>query len=123
MFVDLLNGRHRVATMTALILALALTFRPSLPHVDVCEINTTPTIRQVILYRWTWLPSGQFASCRTVVVDRQRPKVKRIGDRWLVISEGRRFTCRTLHRTETQHDPEVLDRRKLNEADRIEYIK
>jgi hypothetical protein len=109
--------------MTALILAIALTFRPSLPHVDVCEINTTPTIRQIILYRWTWLPTGRSHHVAQWWSIGKDPEVKRIGDRWLVISEGRRFTCRTLHRTETQHDPEVLDRRKLNEADRIEYIK
>jgi hypothetical protein len=108
--------------MTAFIIALALSARDPLPHVDVCEINNTPTIRQIILYRWTWLPGGRshhVAQWWSVGVD---PIVERRGDIWMISSEGRRFTCRTLRRTETPYDPEVLDRKKLNEADRNPYI-
>ena len=108
--------------MIALLLAIALTAPSPIPHVEVCEINTTPTIRQVILYRWTWLPTGRSHHVAQWWSINSEPIIERRGDKWLVSSEGRRFTCRTLHRTETTVDPEVLDRKKLNEQDREPYI-
>lgn len=108
--------------MIALILAIALTAPSQLPHVDVCEINTTPTIRQVILYRWTWLPEGRSHHVAQWWLIDSEPIVERRNGMWLVSSEGKRFVARTLRRTTTRHDPEVMDRKKLNEADREPYI-
>jgi hypothetical protein len=109
--------------MIALILTLALTARDPLPIVEVCEINTTPTIRQIILYRWTWLPTvvrSHRVSQWWIV--KTEPTIERRHGMWLVSSEGRRFIVRSLRRTRTQYDPEVLDRSKLSEDSRRAYI-
>jgi hypothetical protein len=108
--------------MIALILTLALTARDPLPIVEVCEINTTPTIRQIILYRWTWLPTGRSHHVSQWWIINQAPIVQRQGGMWLISSEGKRFICRSLRRTTTPLDPEVLDRDKLPEDSRKAYI-
>jgi len=40
---------------------------------------------------------------------------------WMVQSEGREFFARSLRRTETIGDPEVADRKIVNECDRQPY--
>lgn len=106
----------------ALLLALTLTAGESLPAVDVCEINTTPSIRQVILYRWMWIPTGRSHHVAQWWIVTSEPLIERHGNRWLVSSEGRRFYARTLRRTETKHDPEFKDRDNLIEEDRRPYL-
>lgn len=106
---------------------MAITAGESLPVVDVCEINKTPHLRQVILYRWMWLPNGRshYVSQWWKIEGEPEeggPLIERRGNRWLVSSEGRRFYARTLRRTETNHDPEYKDRDNLIEEDRRPYL-
>ena len=108
--------------MITLLLAIAIS-APKPVVVDVCEINDMRHVKQVILYRWTWLLSGRSHHVSQWWIINKPPKVERLGDRWLIESEGRRFIARTLRRTTTQHDPEIADRRKLHEGDRKEYIR
>jgi hypothetical protein len=107
--------------MIAFLLIIALT-APRLPIVEVCEINETPTIRQIILYRWTWLPTGRSHHVSQWWIVQTEPIIERRHGMWLVSSEGRRFIVRSLRRTRTQHDPEILDREKLNEENRKPYL-
>lgn len=109
--------------MIAIFLAIAITVREPLPLVDVCEINQTRHIKQVILYRWSWLSCGRGHHVSQWWTFNDDPDVQPLGDYWIVSSEGRRFLAKRVRKTETPYDPEVLDRKKLNEADRIEYIK
>lgn len=108
--------------MFALILALAITTSNRLPIVEVCEINETPSVKQVILYRWMWLSGGRSHHVAQWWIIRSDPLVERHGDRWRITSEGRRFEARSLRRTKTAVDPEILDRTKLREEDRKPYI-
>lgn len=108
--------------MIAMLLTIALSAQPKLPIVEVCEINTTPTLRQIILYRWTWLPSGRSHHVSQWWIVNDEPTIERRGGVWLVSSEGRRFVARSLRQTKTQHDPEMLDREKLPENCRRAYI-
>ena len=107
--------------MITIILTIALT-SPRLPIVEVCEINTTPTIRQIILYRWTWLPEGRSHHVAQWWIAKDEPIAERRGGKWCISSEGRRFVARSLRRTRTEYDPEILDREKLNEESRRAYI-
>ena len=108
--------------MIALILALAI---PQPVTVDRIEINTFPSgeshIKQVILYRWTRLASGNGY---------------RVTDWWLVDSDYepagdivtrykdgivQEFTSRMITHTNTDHDPELRDRSNLAEESRRSY--
>lgn len=108
--------------MLALLLAIAISTSTPLPHVEVCEINETPTIKQVILYRWMWLPTGRSHHVSQWWIIHNEPLVQRRNGMWLVASEGRLFTARSLRRTTTPHDPELRDRDKLHEESRRVYI-
>lgn len=108
--------------MLAFLLALSLTAGESLPIVEVCEINETPTIRQVILYRWTWLPCGRNHHVAQWWIIKTEPAIERRHGMWIVSSEGKRFIARSLRRTRTRYDPEILDRKKLHEENRKPYL-
>ena len=107
--------------MTALILTIALSI-PTLPIIEVCEINQSPVVRQMILHRWTWLPEGHSHHVSQWWIIRSEPTIERRCGMWLVSSEGKRFVARSLRRTRTPRDPEILDRKKLNEMDRKAYL-
>lgn len=107
--------------MFALLLSAALSL-PTLPIVEVCEINETPTIRQIILYRWMHLSSGRSHYVSQWWIITREPLIERRGGMWTIQSDGRRFVARTLRRTTTPHDPEILDRKKLPEINRRAYI-
>jgi len=106
--------------MITLLLALA-TFAPSPPIIEVCEINTTPNFTQVILRRWH--RGGAVNGHRVTEwwLAKQPITVQRAGGVWMVSSEGREFYARSLRRTETHNDPEVEDRKLVNECDRMPY--
>jgi hypothetical protein len=108
--------------MIAILLTLA-TFTPSLPHVEVCEINTTPQFTQVILRRWHRLGAvnGHRVS-EWWMPRKESTTVERFGDRWLVRSDGREFIARSVRWTETQHDPEMIERKILCPSDRVPYL-
>ena len=110
-------------TMLAILLAIVLSVSPVADiEVDVCEINTTTNFRQVILYRWTWAPAGRSHHVAQWWITKSEPTVTRIGERWMVESDGRLFIARSLRRTKTQFDPEISDRKKLHEGDRKPYL-
>ena len=106
--------------MITILLTLA-TFAPALPAVEVCEINTTPNFRQVILRRWHRLGAVNGHRVAQWWIAKDKPTVERIGDRWRVRSEGRVFIARSVRRTETVGDPEMLDREIVRECDRVPY--
>jgi hypothetical protein len=108
--------------MIALLLTLA-TFAPSLPVIEVCEINTTPNFTQVILRRWHRLGSvnGHRVS-EWWIPRKESTTVERIGDRWLVRSDGREFIARSVRWTETVGDPEMAERKILCPSDRVPYL-
>jgi hypothetical protein len=110
--------------MIALLLTLALAI-PQPVTVDRIEINTFPSgeshVKQVILYRWTRLASGNGY---------------RVTDWWLVESDYepagdlvtrykdgivQEFTSQNITHTETDHDPELRDRNELAEESRRSY--
>jgi hypothetical protein len=106
----------------ALLLALA-TFAPSLPTVEVCEINTTPNFTQVILRRWHRL--GAVNGHRVTewwIPRKETTTVERFGDRWLVRSDGREFIARSVRRTTTVNDPEMAERKILCPENRVPYL-
>ena len=107
--------------MIALLLTLA-TFAPSLPHVEVCEINTTPNFQQVILRRWHRLGAVNGHRVTEWWIAKEPPHIERIGGKWLVRSEGREFIARSVRPTETQHDPEMAERKILCPSDRVPYL-
>jgi hypothetical protein len=107
--------------MIAFLLTLA-TFAPSLPHVEVCEINTTPNFTQVILRRWHRLGAVNGHRVTEWWIIKEKPTIEPHGDRWLVRSEGREFIARSLRWTETSHDPEYQERKILPECDRVPYL-
>jgi hypothetical protein len=106
----------------ALLLTIA-TFAPLPPVIEVCEINTTPNFTQVILRRWHRL--GEVNGHRVAewwIPRKDATTVERIGDKWLVKSDGREFWVRSVRWTETQHDPEQQERKILPECDRVPYL-
>jgi hypothetical protein len=105
----------------ALFLTLA-TFAPSLPVIEVCEINTTPNFTQVILRRWHRLGAVNGHRVSEWWIIKEPPRIERIGDGWLVRSEGRMFIARSVRWTETQHDPEMKERKILCPSDRVPYL-
>lgn len=107
--------------MIAALLAIALTARDPLPIVDVCEINTTGHLRQVVLYRWHWSPQGKSHRVSQWWEIVTEPIVSRRGGVWHVQSCGREFLARTLRRTTTAVDPEVADRSAVGVDDRMPY--
>lgn len=106
--------------MITILLVIALS-TPRTPVVEVCEINRTPVVYQVILWRWMWLPTGHSHHVSQWWIIRSKPDVRRQNGMWLVSSEGRRFIARSLRRTETWYDPEMLDQGNLATEDRKEY--
>ena len=112
---------QRDSPLLAILLTLA-TFAPSLPQVEVCEINTTPNFQQVILRRWHRLGAVNGHQVTQWWIAKQKPHVEPRGDRWLVRSEGREFIARSLRRTTTMHDPEYQERKILPECDRVPYL-
>lgn len=106
--------------MITIILTIA-TFAPIPPVVEVCEINTTPKFRQVILRRWNRLGAVNGHRVSEWWIAKDEPVIERIGDRWRVRSEGREFIARSLRRTETVGDPEMIDRAIVAECDRVPY--
>ena len=107
--------------MIALLLTLA-TFAPSLPVVEVAEINTTPNFRQVILRRWHRLGEVNGHRVAQWWIIKEKPAIEPHGDRWLVRSEGRMFIARSVRWTQTQHDPEMREREILCTEDRVLYL-
>jgi hypothetical protein len=107
--------------MITLILTLA-TFAPSLPHVEVCEINTTPNFTQVILRRWHRLGAVNGHRVTEWWIAKEPPAIEPYGDQWLVRSDGREFIARSVRWTETQHDPEMAERKILCPSDRVPYL-
>ena len=107
--------------MITLLIALA-TFAPSLPHVEVCEINTTPQFTQEILRRWHRLGAVNGHQVTEWWLASKKPHVEPRGDKWLVRSEGREFIARSLRRTQTIDDPEYKERKILPECDRVPYL-
>jgi hypothetical protein len=108
--------------MIPLLLTLA-TFAPALPVIEVCEINTTPQFTQVILRRWHRL--GAVNGHRVTewwIPRKETTTVERIGDRWLVRSDGREFIARSVRWTETVGDPEMAERKILCPSDRVPYL-
>jgi hypothetical protein len=106
----------------ALLLTLA-TFAPSLPVVDVCEINTTPNFTQVILRRWHRLGATNGHQVTEWWIPRKETTtVERFGDRWLVRSDGREFIARSVRWTETPNDPEMAERKILCPENRVPYL-
>jgi hypothetical protein len=112
--------------MIPLILTLALAI-PQPVTVDRIEINTFPSgeshVKQVILYRWTRLSTGYGY---------------RVTDWWLVDSDYEpagdlvarykdgqleEFTSQHITHTNTDHDPELRDRKILCPDDRVPYLK
>ena len=106
--------------MITILLTLA-TFAPSAPFVEVCEINTTPQFRQVILRRWHRLGAVNGHRVTQWWIAKDEPTIERIGNRWRVRSEGREFIARSIRRTETVGDPEMVDREIVRECDRVPY--
>jgi hypothetical protein len=107
--------------MIALLLTLA-TFAPSPTVVDVCEINTTPNFRQVILRRWHRLGATHGHQVTEWWIVQSDPLIERAGGRWVVRSEGREFFARSIRYTDTPYDPEYRERRILHECDRVPYL-
>ena len=107
--------------MIAILLTLA-TFAPSLPTVEVCEINTTPNFQQVILRRWHRLGAVNGHRVAQWWIAKESPTVERIGSRWRVRSEGREFLARSVRYTRTMEDPEMTDRALVSECDRVPYV-
>jgi hypothetical protein len=108
--------------MIAILLTLA-TFAPSPQIIEVVEINTTPNFQQVILRRWHRL--GEVNGHRVTewwIPRKETTTVERIGDKWLVKSDGRGFIARSVRWTETAHDPEQQERKILPECDRVPYL-
>ena len=107
--------------MITLLLTLA-TFAPSLPVVEVCEINTTPNFQQVILRRWHRLGAVNGHRVTEWWLANKKPHIEPRGDRWLVRSDGREFIARSVRWTQTQHDPEMSERKILCLSDRVPYF-
>jgi len=107
--------------MIALLLALA-TFAPPATVVDVCEINTTPHFKQIILRRWHRLGHVNGHQVTEWWIVQSDPMIERVGGRWVVRSEGREFFARSVRWTETANDPERDERRILHECDRVPYL-
>ena len=107
--------------MIALILTLA-TFAPSLPTVEVCEINTTPNFTQVILRRWHRLGAVNGHQVTEWWIANKKPHIEPHGDRWLVRSDGREFIARSVRLTQTVVDPEMAERKILCPSDRVPYL-
>jgi len=107
--------------MIALLLTLA-TFAPSLPVVEVVEINTTPNFTQVILRRWHRLGAVNGHRVSEWWIIKEKPHIEPRGDRWLVRSDGREFIARSVRWTETQHDPEFQERKILCPENRVPYL-
>jgi hypothetical protein len=104
-----------------LFLTLA-TFAPLPQTIEVCEINTTPQFTQVILRRWHRLGAVNGHRVAQWWIAKESPTVERIGERWLVRSEGREFWCRSVRYTRTCDDPEMTDRAIVAECDRVPYM-
>lgn len=107
--------------MIALLLTLA-TYAPSPLVIEVCEINTTPQFRQVILRRWHRLGAVNGHRVTEWWIAKDNPTVRRVGGVWLVKSEGKEFFARSLRWTETKHDPEMQEREILPQCDRVPYM-
>ena len=107
--------------MIALLLTLA-TFAPSLPVIEVCEINTTPNFTQVILRRWHRLGAVNGHRVAQWWIAKEPPTIEARGDRWLVRSDGREFITRSVRWTTTSHDPEYCERKILCPEDRVPYL-
>ena len=110
--------------MIALVLTLALTI-PQPITVDRIEINTFPSgeshVKQVILYRWTRLASGNgYRVADWWLVDADYEPAGDVVTRY---KDGRveEFTSRNIKRTNTDHDPELRDRNELAEESRRSY--
>jgi hypothetical protein len=107
--------------MLTLILTLA-TFAPTLPSVEVCEINTTPQFTQVILRRWHRLGEVNGHRVTEWWIAKEPPAIERIGGKWLVRSDGREFIARSVRWTQTVGDPEMAERKILCPSDRVPYL-
>jgi len=107
--------------MIILLLALALTAH-TLPIVDHCEINQTPGVRQVILWRFTHLSSGHSHRVAQWWIISRDPLVTRRDGLYVVRSEGREFLARRVDWTQTPRDPELADRDALGEDQRRGYL-
>jgi hypothetical protein len=107
--------------MIAILLTLA-TFAPSPLVVDVCEINTTPNFRQIILRRWHRLGATHGHQVTEWWIVQSDPLIERAGGRWVVRSEGREFFARSIRYTDTPYDPEYRDRRILCPDNRVPYL-
>ena len=107
--------------MIALLLTLA-TFSPSLPQVEVVEINTTPNFTQVILRRWHRLGVVNGHQVTEWWITNKKPHIEPHGDKWLVRSEGREFIARSIRPTITSHDPEMAERKILCPENRVPYF-
>jgi hypothetical protein len=107
--------------MITLLLTLA-TFAPSLPVIEVCEINTTPNFTQVILRRWHRLGAVNGHRVTEWWIANKKPHIEPYGDKWLVRSDGREFIARSVRWTETVGDPEMAERKILCPSDRVPYL-
>jgi hypothetical protein len=106
----------------ALLIALS-TWQP-LPVADVVEINRFGPMerQQVILYRWRAEPGRTGYRVSQWWLTDGEPIVTRSGKGWQVESNGYRVQANRVRYTETQHDPEVLDRKIFPECQRVRLV-
>jgi hypothetical protein len=109
--------------MIALLIALG-TWQP-LPVADVCEINRFgPTQRQqIILWRWRGEPGRTGYRVSQWWLTDAEPIVTKAGKGWTVESNGSTLFANRVRYTETEHDPELIDRKIFPECQRTKLVK